>query len=297
MCKKSSLAIFSFTLMLILSFLHLACKKKDLDSPSQHLAALPEITTDSGHVMILILGGRFIMGSITGNADEAFTHEVSISPFALGKYEVTQKFLDKLEYPNPSHFKGPDLPVEQIRWVEAAIYCNELSLSEGLELCYDEVTLQCNFDATGYRLPTEAEWECAARADTETTYEFGKFPKNLKKYAYYADNSLKRTHRVGKKKSNRWGLFDMYGNVAEWCNDIYSENYYQQSLDDNPPGPKSGKKRILRGGSWDSSASACRSAARAADIPGIVDACFARDTYGFRLARKLNQQELKMLSK
>jgi len=253
------------------------------------------ITTGSGVEMAILPGGEFQMGSSGGNADEGPRHPVMLAPFAIDACEVTQEQFAALELPDPSHFKGERRPVEQVRWSDAALFCNERSRREGLEPCYDEATFACNFEASGYRLPTEAEWEYAARAGADTDYDFGSSPQTLKNYACYAGNSKRKTDPVGQKKPNRWGLYDMYGNVSEWCHDVYSETYYQQSSVENPRGPADGKKRVLRGGSWKSSGEACRASIRNADVPGITDACFARDTYGFRCVRRLSPDELKLL--
>ena len=231
------------------------------------------------------------MGSSNGVADERPPHEVTISTFLMDKFETTQEQFAALEVADPSHFKDPKRPVEQVRWSDAALFCNLRSQEEGLEPCYDEASFKCNMKASGYRLPTEAEWEYAARADAATDYSFGSSPSKLKSFACYAGNSKKKTGLVGRKKPNAWGLHDMHGNVMEWCHDVYDAGYYKQTPANDPRGPSQGKKRVLRGGSWKSSEPSCRLTARFADVPGITDACFARDTYGFRCVRRLTQAE------
>lgn len=271
-------------LLLLIALFGASCGRS---GGSGRTAKTPKIIrTKSGVEMVLIPGGWFEMGSDRGRSNESPVHRVWVDSFLMDRYEVTQEQYAKLMLGNPSHFKGPDRPVEQISWAMAALYCNARSRAEGLEPCYDEETGECNFQANGYRLPTEAEWEYACRARTDTNYFFGNDARRLREYAWYAENSLGRTHPVGRKKPNPWGLYDMYGNVAEWCNDIYGENYYRSSPERNPRGPADGERYVLRGGSWSSSADACRSSYRVGEEPGFQDACFARDTIGFRCVRK-----------
>ncbi len=257
----------------------------------------PEIIkTKAGIEMVKIPAGWFQMGSDKGKPDESPVHKVWVDSFLMDKYEVTQDLYDKLVLGNPSHFKGADNPIEQMRWSDAALYCNARSKDEGLELCYNEETGECNFQANGYRLPTEAEWEYACRAVTKGDYFFGNDPRMLKEYAWYAENSIDRTHPVGQKKPNPWGLYDMYGNVTEWCNDRYDENYYKNSPDKNPRGPEAGKRFVLRGSAWSSSPDVCRSSSRAGENPGFQDACFARDNIGFRCVRKADSVQQSAIS-
>lgn len=254
-----------------------SCEKKSTFTPTI-------IKTPAGE-MVQLPGGWFEMGS-KRNDNESPVHKVWVDAFLIDRYEVTQEEYEKLMQSNPSHFKGPKNPVEQVSLSFAILYCNARSQQEGLKPCYDEETGKCDFSANGYRLPTEAEWEYACRAGTKTDYFFGRDESQLKYYAWYADNSNNKTQPVGQKKPNQWGLYDMYGNVAEWCNDIYSESYYKESPEKNPQGPTKGKKYVLRGGSWNSSPESCRSAYRKGEDPGFQDACFARDDIGFRCVRR-----------
>ncbi|HIQ22290.1 MAG TPA: formylglycine-generating enzyme family protein, partial [Planctomycetes bacterium] len=192
---------------------------------------LEVITTRSGIQMVRIPAGRFRMGSTAGEKDERPVHEVWVDAFWMDRYEVTQAQWAKLAERNeflpidPSHFKGPNRPVEMVAWDMAALWCNERSRAEGLEPCYDELSGECNFEADGYRLPTEAEWEYACRAGSTGEFCFGSDPGRLGQYAWYARNASRKTHPVGLKRPNAWGLYDVHGNVAEWCSDRYDARY------------------------------------------------------------------------
>ncbi len=244
------------------------------------------ITTKTGVEMVLIPAGECRMGSDEGKADEAPAHTVRVDAFYIDRYEVTQEQYGQLIVGNPSRFKGPKNPMEQVSWAAAALYCNERSRAEGLEPCYDEETVECNFEAAGYRLPTEAEWEYACRAGSDTDYSFGDDGGELGEHAWHAENSLETTHPVGEKKPNPWGLYDMHGNVAEWCNDLYGPRYYQDSPEENPRGPEDGEEFVLRGGAWNSPPDECRSAYRLGDDPGFQDPCFRGSHIGFRCVRR-----------
>lgn len=261
-----------------------------------------EIVTSSGVEMVYLSGGQFLMGSDQGNPDEAPPHEVSLTGFLMDKYPVTQEMFAKAQLPNPSHWQeNPRNPVERVRWRDAKRYCNERSLLEDLKPCYDEKTADwdCDYTANGYRLPTEAEWEYAARAGTDGPYDFGSADK-LRQYAWFAENSERKTHPVGQKKPNRWGLHDLYGNVSQWCEDVYRADYYRESPAVDPLGPPSpGRdvKRVLRGGNWKSSAEACRATYRQGERTGNTDACFSTDYCGFRCVRRVSPEELQKLTR
>lgn len=248
--------------------------------------SVPEpITTKTGIEMVLIPAGEFLMGDDNGEDDEKPAHRVSISAFYVDTCEVTQEAYGRLMGKNPSKFEAPDSPVERLSWHYAARYCNMRSLREGLEPCYDQETFECDFTADGYRLPTEAEWEYACRAGTGSGWSFGDDPGKLDQQAWHKSNAAKSTHPVKQKGPNPWGLYDMHGNVSEWCNDFYNDGYDPQD-DQDPHGPASGEERVLRGGSWAASQAGCRSSARASESPGFADVCFGYEAYGFRCVRK-----------
>jgi formylglycine-generating enzyme required for sulfatase activity len=179
--------------------------------------------------------------------DEKPVHRVKITKgFWMGKYEVTQEQWEAVMGTNLSRFKGAQNPVESVSWNEVVEFCRK----------------------TGTRLPTEAEWEYACRAGTTTKYSSGDSDSDLDGVAWYSGNSGNTTHPVGQKQPNAWGLYDMYGNVWEWCADWYAGSYYQNSTGNDPTGPPSGSVRVLRGGSWFSDPGGCRSAGRVWIYPG-----------------------------
>jgi formylglycine-generating enzyme required for sulfatase activity len=187
--------------------------------------------------LVLIRAGKFVMGSPGSEegrkADEGPQHEVSISkPFYMGLTEVTQAQYEAVMGTNPSEFKGPTNPVENVTWDNAAEFCRKLS----------EKTRKT------VRLPTEAEWEYACRAGSKTRFSFGESESALGNYVWYGANSGGKTHPVGQKKPNTWGLYDMNGNVAEWCADGYGPYSSEASVD--PQGVTSGDNRVVRGGPW-----------------------------------------------
>lgn len=261
---------------------------------TQDMGTAPQvIKTSSGFEMVIIPAGRFEMGNAKGASNEAPAHEVWVDSFLMDRYEVSQKQYTKLVGANPSSFKDPNRPVDTVTWTDAVLYCNLRSQAEGLESCYEkeDEAWHCNFKANGYRLPTEAEWEYACRAGTEKEYYFGSDPRALKKHAWFANNSSKKTHVVGQKEPNQWGFYDMYGNVAEWCNDVYSENYYKMSPSKDPRGPEQGEIKVLRGGGWQDRAGSLRSSWRAGENCSFVDACIM-DSMGFRCVRNAPQSNL-----
>jgi formylglycine-generating enzyme required for sulfatase activity len=219
-------------------------------------ADLPETYTNSiGMEFVLIPAGEFLMGSDKGKDpdaedDETPQHRVTISkPFYLGRYEVTQAQWETVLGSNPSKFKDRGNSVEMVSWNDVQKFITRLNRQEG---------------HSRYRLPTEAEWEYAARAGTTGAYSFGDDAESLGRYAWYWGNSwLKmhaRTHPVGQKEPNARDLYDMYGNVGEWVQDWYGG--YSSSSATDPKGPSSGSSRVYRGGAWGYDAKSCRSASR-----------------------------------
>jgi formylglycine-generating enzyme required for sulfatase activity len=199
--------------------------------------------------------------------DEKPVHEVCVDDFWMGKYEVTQAQWQQIMGNNPSRFAGSlDYPVENISYDDVQTFISMLNRKEGSD---------------AYNLPTEAEWEYAARGGSIMTYCFGSDPGRLKQYAWYSDNSGNSTHPVGQLTPNAYGLHDMHGNVWEWCQDRYDQMYYFNSPSHNPRGPLSGLNRVVRGGSWGYDARYCRSSYRFHHPP-----YFRSSDLGFRLVRR-----------
>jgi formylglycine-generating enzyme required for sulfatase activity len=187
------------------------------------------------------------------NPEEKPGHLVTLmKPYYMGRYDVTQEQYQQVIGTNPSQFIGKDNPVETVSWNEATAFCKKVT----------EQTKQ------SVRLPTEAEWEYACRAGTSTTYYSGESVTDLERVAWHSGNSKDKTHPVGQKGSNSFDLYDMHGNVWQWCSDWFDDNYYRQADTQNPKGPKFGFFRVLRGGSNSSDLRYCRSATRFEDDPG-----------------------------
>ena len=221
--------------------------------------------------IVLIPGGTFKMGDIQGKGDnnERPVHDVSLSSFKMSIYEITQGLYQSVMGSNPSYLKlyGDNYPVDKVSWYDAVKFCNKLSDKSGFGRCYDESTWECNFSKNGFRLPTEAEWEYACRAGTETKYYTGNSVSELGSAGWYGSNSGHKIHPIGQKEANNFGLYDMHGNVWEWCNDWYGKDYYSSSPSTNPTGPTSGFHRVMRGGSWRNTAEGCRLAVRSRLYP------------------------------
>ena len=184
-------------------------------------------------------------------------HQVKLSAFAISKYPVTQAQWQAVMGNNPSNFKGDDRPVEQVSWNDCQTFLQKLNATVET---HGRASLQ-------FRLPTEAEWECACRAGTQTIWHFGNEQGLLGQYAWFDGNSGSQTHPVGQLQPNAWGLYDMLGNVWEWCSDWFNEGYYANSLQDNPQGPSGGQYRLLRGGGYNDNPHYCRSAYRGRNLP------------------------------
>ncbi len=228
--------------------------------------------------MVFVQGGTFQMGS-NEEADEKPIHTVTVNDFYIGKYEVTQKEWKEVMGKNPSNWKGDELPVERVSWYDAVEFCNKKSEKEGLQKCYSGSgkNITCNFNANGYRLPTEAEWEYAARGGNKSRDYTYSGSNSIGDVAWCSSNSGSKTHPVGKKQSNELGIYDMSGNVWEWCNDWYDSNYYSSSPRNNPPGASVGFYRVFRGGGWRGSAGDGRVADRRYHNPA------SSSSIGFRL--------------
>ena len=237
---------------------------------------------------VKIEGGFFIMGSPVGEVsrhNDETQHQVMVGSFYMGKNEVTQRDYEQVMRTNPSKFHGASLPVEQVSWFDAISYCNTRSIIEGLTPAYviRETEILWDHNADGYRLPTEAEWEYACRAGTKTAFNIG---NNITPYQANFDGNYPynrqprgryraRTTTVRSFAPNDWGLYDMHGNVYEWCWDQYKPYDSSPSLDGVLSSPG-----ILRGGSWTSEARFLRSANRA-----FLDHAAKTDYAGFRVVR------------
>lgn len=222
--------------------------------------------------------GSVAMGSNMGAADEKPVHTVTLSPFEIGRFEITQGQYVAVMGINPSSVKGDDsLPVEQVSWPDAAAFCNALSRQAGLTECYDETTGTCDYTKNGFRLPTEAEWEYACRAGTSTLYNTGDGESDLDRAGWHYGNSGMTIHPAGSKASNTWGLFDMHGNLWEWCSDWYGG--YSSGGTTDPTGAAAGEKRVIRGGSAYNGS--CYSTDRNSNLPST-----GGHDIGFRIVRR-----------
>ena len=219
--------------------------------------SLPPVIQNLVNNMVYVKGGTFTMGTTSeqGNdadSDEKPAHQVTLSSFSIGKYEVTQEEWKAVMGSNPSKFKGAKRPVEQVSWDDCQKFIRKLNQLTGKQ----------------FRLPTEAEWEYAARGgDRSRAYKYAG-SNHIGSVAWSYNNSGD-THPVGQKQANELGLYDMSGNVWEWCQDWYGENYYGSSPSQNPKGPSTGSVRVLRGGSCWCGAGYCRVSSRVNFAQGI----------------------------
>ena len=245
------------------------------------VAAAPAISTSAstsssggnfdGFDMVFVKGGTFTMGATSEQGSDAYdtekpTHSVTLSDFYIGKYEVTQAQWKAVMGSNPSYFKGDNLPVETVSWNDIQTFIQKLNAKSGKK----------------YRLPTEAEWEYAARGGNQSRGYKYSGSNDIGSVAWYKDNSNRTTHPVGQKQPNELGIYDMSGNVYEWCSDWYGS--YSSSSQTNPTGPSSGSRRVPRGGSWTDIAWPCRVSFRYG-----YDVLSGLNFNGFRLALDAGQ--------
>lgn len=228
--------------------------------------------------MVTIPRVKFQMGSAIGHLNEKPIHEVTFTKDILvAKYEVSQALWLDINDDNPSVDIDESKPVHNLSWLDAVLFCNKLSQAEGLAECYqingDEVSF--DYEATGYRLPTEAEWENSCRAFTNSDYHN---EGELNAVGWFVENSAGSLHPVGKLMPNLYGLYDMHGNVWEYVWDYYSADSYTSSNNTNPTGPSTGDRRVVRGGAYNSGKAYCRSTNRT--IPDDV-----KPTVGIRLVK------------
>lgn len=219
--------------------------------------------------MIYIAPGEFMMGDEVGDLDSNFrpVHRVRLGGYWMAKYPVTQRLYQAVTRKNPSEFTGnEERPVERVCWNDAQAFIKQLNALAG----------------DGFRLPTEAEWEYAARGGAKSRGYRYAGSNELGEVAWYLDNSGKQTYPVGQKKGNELGLYDMSGNTFEWCKDWYASDYYARSPLDNPKGADNGNRRVVRGGSWFGDGDYCRVACRRSNDPANFNV-----NIGFRVCRGL----------
>jgi sulfatase modifying factor 1 len=265
-------------------------------APTATLAAALEETEPIVPDMVLVEAGSFEMGSTDGLSDEQPVHTVRITrPFYIAKYAVTFEEYDRFcedtigqNKPDDNGWGRENRPVMSVTWYDAVAYCDWLSKKEGLTSCYSGKgrATECDFSANGYRLPTEAEWEyaaCGGQKSQGYRYAGGDNPDDV---AWYIGNSGGQTHPVGQKQPNELGLYDMSGNLFEWCWDWYGEDYYASSPSSDPTGPPAPRttipwelNRVRRSGSWRENSDSIRTTYRSIDYASYVG------DNGFRLVR------------
>ncbi|MDR0704607.1 MAG: SUMF1/EgtB/PvdO family nonheme iron enzyme [Planctomycetaceae bacterium] len=291
---------YSQLLSCVQRYLELKANDPEAKNLQQKIEKLTTITTPKGMKLRRIPNGRFYMGSHDSDEylrnNEHPQHRVQITRnLFVGVYPVTQGEFSQLMGFNPSITADKEgCPVDSVTWYSAVEYCNKMSELEELSPFYELKAVKRRttgtiekaeivvLGGTGYRLLTEAEWEYTCRAGSITPWCYGDQVMEVGDYAWHYDNSSMETHPVGEKKPNSWGLFDMHGNVMEWCHDWYGEFYYQQCSEDeeNPTGPQEGMAKVLRGGAWQFGAEATRCAYRNSSSPDT-----SSGVIGFRICR------------
>ena len=298
---------YSQLLSCVQRYLELKANDPEAQNLQRKIEKLTTITSVKEMKLRRIPGGRFYMGSHDSDEylrnNEHPQHKVILpGNFFIGVYPVTQKqFLELMEY-NPSIANDDeDCPVEGVSWYSAVEFCNKMSEAESLPPYYEikAVRRRSNnsiesarvsiLGGDGYRLPTEAEWEYACRAGSISPWCFGDQVLDVGHYAWYYDNSTMETHPVGQRKPNSWGLYDMHGNVMEWCYDWYNDLYYRECSEEeeNPTGPDNGTAKVLRGGAWQFGAEATRCAYRNSSVPDAI-----AGVIGFRVCRNATDEAM-----
>ncbi len=260
------LSVLFFTMALCVGFLSCGDDDEDINTNNHNNSYAGTKTYTVKGVsfkMVGVEGGTFQMGSNSDSYDEKPRHQVKLNSFSIGQTEVTQELWEAVMGSNPSSFKGPKLPVEYVNWNDCQTFITKLNQLTGQQ----------------FRLPTEAEWEYAARGGNQSKGYTYSGSNNIDEVAWYDDNSGSNPHEVATKAPNELGLYDMSGNVWEWCQDWYGSDYYSSSPINNPTGPSSGSHRVIRGGSWYSNATLCRVANR-----NDCNPTYTNYYYGFRLA-------------
>ena len=298
---------YSQLLSCVQRYLELKANDPEAQNLQRKIEKLTTVTAPNGMKLRRLPNGRFYMGSHDSDVflrnNEHPQHRVTIpNHLFMGVCPVTQKqFFDLMAY-NPSIvLQNENCPVEAVTWFSAVEFCNKMSEAESLAPYYEmkAVRRRANdsiedanvtvLGGDGYRLPTEAEWEYACRAGSITPWSFGDQILDVLQYAWFYDNAMMETHPVGQRKPNAWGLFDMHGNVMEWCYDWYNESQYSQCSEDeeNPQGPKEGTSKVLRGGAWQFGAEATRCAYRNSSVPDAM-----AGVIGFRVCRNANDDAM-----
>ena len=268
---KKFLSFAAFALLAVFTTVGLSACGGDDDDDKDDIPKFENKTVSVGGVslkMVAVQGGTFQMGAAADDEDayddEKPQHAVTLADYYIGQTEVTQALWKVVmgANNNPSHFIGDALPVENVSWNDCQEFIAKLNEATGMT----------------FRLPTEAEWEYAARGGNKSGGFTYAGSNTLDEVAWYSANSAEKTHAVASKKANGLGLYDMSGNVYEWCSDWYGEDYYTNSTSFSPQGPESGSSRVLRGGSWYFNAQDCRVSYRYCDDPDFRDY-----NYGLRL--------------